>query len=115
TDGATTWINGPFGLQDRPNAGPPFPWEGQPPRPVPTRRIAVYFSHHPETDEDFTTVQPVDRAAPDQGVARAALEFLIAGPTPAEQASGFFSELGAMLHGASTCDGPDFALTVEGG
>ena len=29
TDGATTWINGPFGLQSRPNAGPLFPWEAQ--------------------------------------------------------------------------------------
>ena len=27
TDGATTWINGPYGLQSRPNAGPPFSWE----------------------------------------------------------------------------------------
>ena len=28
TDGATTWILGPEGLADRPNAGPLFPWEG---------------------------------------------------------------------------------------
>jgi hypothetical protein len=27
TDGATTWINGPFGVQSRPNAGPCFSWE----------------------------------------------------------------------------------------
>lgn len=27
TDGHTTWINGPDGLADRPNAGPLFPWE----------------------------------------------------------------------------------------
>ena len=27
TDGATTWINGPFGLQSRPNTAT-FPWEG---------------------------------------------------------------------------------------
>ena len=27
TDGATTWINGPLGIQSRPNGGPPFAWE----------------------------------------------------------------------------------------
>jgi hypothetical protein len=27
TNGATTWLNGPFGLQSRANAGPLFPWE----------------------------------------------------------------------------------------
>ena len=29
TDGATTWLNGPCGLQSRPNEGPFFAWEGQ--------------------------------------------------------------------------------------
>lgn len=28
TDGSTTWLNGPAGVQRRPNAGPLFPWEG---------------------------------------------------------------------------------------
>jgi hypothetical protein len=27
TDGATTWINGPLGVQSRPNSGPLFSWE----------------------------------------------------------------------------------------
>jgi hypothetical protein len=27
TDGTTTWIDGPYGVVSRPNAGPPFPWE----------------------------------------------------------------------------------------
>src|SRR5262249_39683584 len=41
TDGSTTWINGPFGVQSRPNAGPCFVWEscgsggGRVDRPVP--------------------------------------------------------------------------------
>jgi hypothetical protein len=34
TDGATTWINGPQGLQSRPN-DQRFPWEGQAPTPAP--------------------------------------------------------------------------------
>jgi len=35
TDGATTWLNGPFGLQTRPNAGPMYPWEAQIPAAAP--------------------------------------------------------------------------------
>jgi len=31
TDGTTTWINGPEGLANRPNAGPLFPWEAAAP------------------------------------------------------------------------------------
>jgi hypothetical protein len=31
TDGSLTWINGPNGIQSRPNAGPLFPWEGAAP------------------------------------------------------------------------------------
>ena len=31
TDGSTTWINGPSGLANRPNGGPPFPWEAAAP------------------------------------------------------------------------------------
>jgi hypothetical protein len=29
TDGTTTWLHGPCGLQSRSNQGPPYPWEGQ--------------------------------------------------------------------------------------
>ncbi len=31
TDGSTTWINGPSGLANRPNEGPPFSWEAAAP------------------------------------------------------------------------------------
>jgi hypothetical protein len=38
---------------------------------------------------------------------------LLAGPTPAEQASGFFSDFsGLLVPGASTCKGQDFTLMV---
>jgi hypothetical protein len=30
TNGAITWLNGPCGLQTRPNQGPFYPWEGRP-------------------------------------------------------------------------------------
>jgi hypothetical protein len=110
TNGQTTWINGPFGLQSRPNSER-FSWEAQP-RTIP---IEVFFSRHPQSDEDFSAVFSVPRAAPDQGVASAALEYLIAGPTPAEQAAGYFSELGGMLSGPSSCGGSDFRASIEGG
>jgi len=35
TDGATTWINGPYGVQTRPNGGPLFSWERTAPAPPP--------------------------------------------------------------------------------
>jgi hypothetical protein len=29
TNGSITWLNGPCGLQTRPNEGPFYPWEGK--------------------------------------------------------------------------------------
>ena len=79
------------------------------------REVRVFFSRRPESDDDFTAVFPVGRTAPDAGVATAALRALIAGPTPAEAAQGYFSELGAMLVGPSSCGGPDFTIRIEDG
>src|SRR5687767_5531747 len=45
-----------------------------------SRDVQVYFSRRPEPPDDFTAVFPVMRTAPDAGVARAALNALIAGP-----------------------------------
>jgi hypothetical protein len=78
------------------------------------REVAVYFSRHPESDDEFSAVFPVGRLAPDAGVARAALQALIDGATPAEADAGYYSELGTMLVGPSTC-GADFAVRVESG
>lgn len=77
--------------------------------------IQVYFSRHPESDDDFTAVFPVARIAPDAGVARAALNALIAGSTPTEAAEGYFSELGQMLVGPSNCGGSDFTIRIQAG
>ena len=79
------------------------------------RPVTVYFSRRPESEHDFAAVYPVTRTAPDAGVARAALNALIAGPTPEEAANGYFSELGRMLDGPSTCGGPDYAIQIEAG
>jgi hypothetical protein len=81
----------------------------------PDRPIQVYFSRRPESDDDFTAVFPVSRTAPDAGVARAALNALIAGPTPAETDAGYFSELGQMLVGPSDCGEDGFTIRIAAG
>lgn len=77
--------------------------------------ITVFFSRQPESAHDFAAIYPVMRTAPDAGVARAALNALIAGPTPEEAADGYFSELGQMLDGPSNCNGSDYTIRIEAG
>jgi Sporulation and spore germination len=109
TDGYVTWLNGPFGVQQRLNSER-FAWESG----APSIRVQVFFSHRPESLDNFEAVLPVDRTLTRVGqqVGTAALAALIEGPTPEEQAAGFFSELGGMLGGDSDCDGADFRLTI---
>ena len=95
------------------------PATGSAPEPAQVRQagreVRVFFSRRPESDDDFTAVFPVTRTAPDAGIAAAALRALIAGPTPAEAVGGYFSELGSMLVGPSTCGGPDFTIRIDAG
>jgi len=79
------------------------------------REVKVYFSRHPESDADMTAVFPVTRTAPDAGVARAALQALVAGPTQAETDAGYFSELGSMLVGPSSCGADDATIRISDG
>jgi hypothetical protein len=78
-------------------------------------RIRVFFSRRPHSDAAFSAVFPVARVAPDRAVATAALAGLIEGPTAAERAVGYFSELGDALTGPSSCDGRDFRITLASG
>ncbi len=80
--------------------------------------VDVFFSRRPQSDNDFTAVFPVQRTAPagsEERLAASALEQLVAGPTAAEQAQGFYSELGGMLRGPSSCGGPAFTLRISEG
>ena len=77
--------------------------------------VLVYFSKRPESDEDFTAIFPAMRKVGDAGVAYGALEELLRGPTPEEQAAGYFSEIGANLVGESNCNGEPFTLRIEAG
>jgi spore germination protein GerM len=110
TNGHMTWVNGPFGLQSRLNTER-FAWEMD----RQSATVQLFFSRNPESANDFTAVFPVQRQVLYEGqrVATATLEALIAGPTAAERAQGYFSELGGMLAGPSNCDGRDFRLSVQ--
>ncbi len=77
--------------------------------------VHVFFSKRPEADDDWAAVFSVRRYAPSIRVATFALENLIDGPTPEEQAAGYFSELGGMLNGPSACDDRDFRIRIDDG
>jgi len=75
--------------------------------------VLVYFSKHPESENNFSAVFSVQRTSPDQGVATYAIKQLILGPSPAEQATGLYTELTAALSGASNCGGADFQISLD--
>jgi hypothetical protein len=77
--------------------------------------VKVYFSKHPDSDNDPTAVFSVDRTSPDLNVATFAIRQLIAGPTTDEQNAGFYTELKGAFSGTSSfCDGSDeFVLSLN--
>ncbi len=84
--------------------------------PTPTGyAVKVFFSKHPESDNDFTAVFAVNRTAPNLAVATYAVQQLIAGPTTAEQQAGLFTELTGVLNKSDTsiCDSADFKITLN--
>ncbi len=76
-------------------------------------QVQVYFSKHPESDSAPTQLFPVTRTSPTLAVATYAVSQLIAGPTPAEQAQGYFTPLQGTLTGTSTCNGADITITLN--
>jgi hypothetical protein len=83
--------------------------------------VKVYFSRHPDSDNNSNAVFPVGRVSPTALVAAFAIQLLIAGPTPDERSSGnYFSEFNGLFNGPSQCatgpapvGGPDFILTQD--
>ncbi len=76
--------------------------------------VQVYFSKHPESDAAPVNIFPVNRTAPSTaGLATFAIEQLIAGPTAAEKASGYFTPLQGSLTGTSSCGGADVLITLN--
>jgi hypothetical protein len=75
--------------------------------------VQVFFSREPESFDDFSAVFPVTREASPGALMEDAIAALIAGPTAAERAAGYFSEFRAIIVGtSSTCKGQDFLLMV---
>ncbi len=75
--------------------------------------VLVYFSKHPASDNDVTTVFPVKRVSPTISVATYAMQQLLAGPSSSETAAGYYTELHGAISGASTCGGADFQITLN--
>jgi hypothetical protein len=69
-------------------------------------RVRVYFSKHPESDQNATAVFAVVRVSPTLAVAAFAIGQLLVGPTRTETKAGYYSALAGLLHGPSNCGGP---------
>lgn len=76
------------------------------------KNVKVFFPKTPESSQDFTAVKPVWRTTSSEGVARFAIEQLIAGPTSQERQNGVTAAI--ELGGNSNC-GKDFILSIEQG
>ncbi len=66
-------------------------------------RINVYFSRVPQSNDNFGAVFPVKRLSSTSSIGTFSIEQLVAGPTAAEHASGYFSEIENHLVGTSNC------------
>ncbi len=75
--------------------------------------VKVYFSKHPDSENDNSKVFAVNRTSPTLGVATYAIGQLVAGPTSSESASGLYTELTSSLSGSSNCGGPTFQITLD--
>lgn len=75
--------------------------------------VRVYFSRHPDTDNNPAAVFPVNRTSPNLQVATYSIQQLIAGPTASEAAANYFTPLTSSLTGSSNCGGPDFQITLN--
>lgn len=85
----------------------------KPPEPAKTYPVSVYFSKHPDSDDDPAKTFPVQRVSPDLGVATFVMTELIKGPSAAETVEGYFTTIG-FREGPVACDG-DFKLSIAEG
>lgn len=79
--------------------------------PIP---VKVFFSKHPESDNDPSKTFPVDRTSPALGVATYVIKQLLAGPNAQESSGGYFSTV-RVRSDASNCDNQDFTITIQSG
>jgi len=76
--------------------------------------VLVYFSKHPDSDDDPSKVFSVNRTSSSSGVGTYALQQLLKGPTADETTAGYFSTV-RLRDGTSTCGGADFTLSIKDG
>lgn len=76
-----------------------------------TYQVSVYFSKHPDSDNDPSVVFPVTRTSSDLGVATFAVAELLKGPSADESQKGYFST--AKLRGGTGTN--DFKVTIANG
>lgn len=104
-----------------PTQSPPATPAPQTQSPEPTATVsgfalAIFFSRHPESDDQPSAVFAVDRVSPDAGVARFAIAELLTGPTAAEGAAGYFSKWTEFGYGEeSNCAGNRYTVVIEDG
>ena len=93
----------------------PSTGSAQPSAQPPARGYAVkvYFSKHPQSDQNATAVFAVRRISPTLGVAAFALGQLVVGPTRTETKAGYYSALAGLLHGQSDCGGPAVRIMLN--
>ena len=72
--------------------------------------VKVFFPRSPKSAADFTYVEPVLRTTASRGLAKFAIEQLIAGPTSKEKAIGLLAPI--QLRGSSNC-GKKFTLSIS--
>ncbi len=88
---------------------------GQPVSSIPQGyAVQVYFSKHPDSDNDPTKTFTVDRTSPTSAIATYAISQLIAGPTSNEAALGLYSTV-KVRNDTSNCGDKDFKLTIADG
>jgi hypothetical protein len=84
---------------------------------TPTAAMAIdgtiFFSRHPDSDNNPQDVFPVLRLSPNLQVATFAMNQLISGPTATERGQGYYTPLQGGFTSPSNCGGADFAITLN--
>lgn len=75
-------------------------------------KVQVFFPKLPQSNNNFSYVEPVSRTTGSQSLARFAIEQLIAGPTKDERQKGLVGAI--QLKGSSNC-ASDFNLSISNG
>lgn len=90
----------------------PLNTEGDSSSTAVTYPVSIYFSKHPQSDDDPAATFPIARISPDSGVGKFTIAELLKGPTANEDANGYFSTVN-LRGDTSTCSGKDFELSIK--